>query len=302
MQQSDKLLSICIPTYNRADFLIKTIDNIARQMTGQVELVISNNDSTDPTDEKVTARIKEYPNLSIRLINQSKNIGFDRNVLAVVAAAQGAYCWLLSDDDLLVKGAVKRVLDLLTAKPTLSVVVVNFSRFDLIQQKITAAKMINRDRDLESRDANEFYFTPTPRSYFYILGTNTITMSIDIFRRSNWLREVNNVKKFIGLNFIHIFILVRIMIRQPHLYYIGRPLVRYLSNNQRSWANDIWRDYKEKFLNDMLRLGYNSREIRKVQRSSINRQPLLERLAEKPMRLLSKLRLAFRSPQKKSDL
>jgi len=49
-------LSICIPTYNRAAFLGEALDSVIRQATDEVEIVVSDNASTDNTE----ALVREY--------------------------------------------------------------------------------------------------------------------------------------------------------------------------------------------------------------------------------------------------
>ena len=60
------LLSICIPTYNRSGELKKTIDSIISQpefLDGRVELVLSDNCSTDQTKELVSGYLEMHPEI-----------------------------------------------------------------------------------------------------------------------------------------------------------------------------------------------------------------------------------------------
>ena len=59
------LLSICIPTYNRAEYLKKTLESIVWQrdfLSKDVEVVISDNCSTDDTASVVAKFVEKYPN------------------------------------------------------------------------------------------------------------------------------------------------------------------------------------------------------------------------------------------------
>jgi len=106
------LLSIGIPTYNRAGFLEELLSNIAPQMSefkGIVELCISNNHSKDNTREIVTKFLKRYPNL-IKYNENKENLGFDKNVLKVINMAEGKFVWTFSDDDSIAKDGIKKVI------------------------------------------------------------------------------------------------------------------------------------------------------------------------------------------------
>lgn len=57
------LLSICIPTYNRSQYLKETIDSIIGQeefKSENVEIVISDNCSTDDTEIVCKKYIEQY--------------------------------------------------------------------------------------------------------------------------------------------------------------------------------------------------------------------------------------------------
>jgi len=104
-------LSICIPTYNRANFLGAAIDSVIKQATEEVEIVISDNASTDHTEELVREYQTRFPR--IRYHKAKENMGADRNFLKVAELATGEYCWLLGSDDALADGAISTVLPML---------------------------------------------------------------------------------------------------------------------------------------------------------------------------------------------
>ena len=58
------LLSICIPTYNRAEYLEKSLDSLVNQENfSQIEVVISDNASTDATSDVCRKFTERYPNI-----------------------------------------------------------------------------------------------------------------------------------------------------------------------------------------------------------------------------------------------
>jgi glycosyltransferase involved in cell wall biosynthesis len=63
---NNPIISICIPTYNRADFLKICINNIINQdafSENKIEIVISDNNSPDNTYEVVKTFQKNYSNI-----------------------------------------------------------------------------------------------------------------------------------------------------------------------------------------------------------------------------------------------
>ena len=49
--QNKPLVSVCIPTYNKARYLRKSLDSIINQTYGNLEIIISDNASPDNTEE-----------------------------------------------------------------------------------------------------------------------------------------------------------------------------------------------------------------------------------------------------------
>lgn len=105
------ILSICIPTFNRGDLLYETLESIVPQLSNQVEVVISDNCSSDNTRAIVKKYISRFP--SIRYFCADRNMGADWNYLRVVELALGKYCWLLGSDDLINKNSINKALELI---------------------------------------------------------------------------------------------------------------------------------------------------------------------------------------------
>lgn len=107
------LLSLCIPTYNRAPFLDTLLGRIAGQ-TGELvnsenlELIVSDNCSDDNTPEVVRKHIQNGS--PINYIRNESNLGMDGNFVQCFRKAKGKYIWLLGDDDFLKEGALNKIL------------------------------------------------------------------------------------------------------------------------------------------------------------------------------------------------
>lgn len=104
------MLSICIPTFNRASSLDRLLSNISEEATGLgegIEVCISDNGSKDNTQAVISKWEKQMP---ISKNRNSANRGFDVNVIMALRLAKGRFAWLMGDDDALVEGAVGRLL------------------------------------------------------------------------------------------------------------------------------------------------------------------------------------------------
>lgn len=98
------ILSILIPTYNRCDFLLKNLVSLKEiickgNYLDDVQLIISNNFSSDNTNSTVHEFINNNPTITINYYNQEENIGLEKNALFVLEKANTDYVMYLGDDD-----------------------------------------------------------------------------------------------------------------------------------------------------------------------------------------------------------
>jgi glycosyltransferase involved in cell wall biosynthesis len=107
------LLSFAIPTYNRAKYLDQLLGVLLHQAHGEsrVELIVSDNASTDNTQEVIEAYRQR--GLDMRYLRNEANRGPDFNILQCYEQAIGKYVWVFGDDDLLLDGAIPYILTLL---------------------------------------------------------------------------------------------------------------------------------------------------------------------------------------------
>lgn len=107
------LISICIPTYNRADLLEQTLESIVSekvfQDTSEVEIVISDNCSDDETQNVCKKYLTKFPN-KIIYHRESHNIGGDANFLKVFSLANGKLLKLNNDKCVFLAGSLEIIL------------------------------------------------------------------------------------------------------------------------------------------------------------------------------------------------
>lgn len=107
------LLSICIPTLNRVDFLRFSLQGLlpAAQSAG-VEVCVSDNASADGTQDLLNELSAQYPCLRIR--RSEVKLDIDASMLAAIAMGSGEYIYPLGDDDCLESGGLPLLLSYLS--------------------------------------------------------------------------------------------------------------------------------------------------------------------------------------------
>ncbi|MFH0927096.1 MAG: glycosyltransferase family 2 protein [Candidatus Micrarchaeota archaeon] len=105
-----KILTLAIPTYNRAWALERLLSFLSEEIKGvedEVEIFISDNASTDGTPEVIGKWEKK---IGVRKRRNSQNYGYEVNAMRILAECSGEFFWGLGDDDLVKKGCVRKLV------------------------------------------------------------------------------------------------------------------------------------------------------------------------------------------------
>lgn len=213
------ILSICIPTYNREKYLVHTLDSIIGQLNDDpacgVEICISDNASSDNTATLVKEYIKRYPH--IVYFRWQHNMGADRNYLKVVEMASGEYCWLFGSDDVMMPGALRRVLAEIETQPDIVLYERAESDRELAREPISIRwTAIQDDYDFDSIRERDRYLHYLSSCHSF--GGLFSYLSVIVFRRSCW-NQIEGKDRFAGSAYVHVHILLEILKRGAVFHY-----------------------------------------------------------------------------------
>ncbi|TXE02130.1 glycosyltransferase family 2 protein [Algoriphagus aquimarinus] len=139
-------LSILIPTYNRSEYLKKNLELLnhyihQENFSNQIEIVVSNNNSSDNTEEMILEFKKNHPKLQLYYHFQRENIGLEKNALFVLKEATGEFVMYLGDDDYLDNDYLKGVINHLKINKNTHSIIPNFIPIDI------SGKQLGKGRD-----------------------------------------------------------------------------------------------------------------------------------------------------------
>lgn len=103
MQNQNISFSVCLPTYNRAEFLPACIESVLAQTYPIFELIILDNNSSDET-EKV---VGQFTDKRIRYIKNDKNVGMYANHNLAIDFSQNDWVIFIHSDEILLPNALK---------------------------------------------------------------------------------------------------------------------------------------------------------------------------------------------------
>lgn len=115
------LVTIVIPTYERAGFVETAIESVLRQDHPEIELIVLDDGSTDETPE-VLARIAERTDPQRFRWSRHDNVGQAETINRGFAEARGELLGYLSSDDYLLPGAISRLVQAAEQCPDAEVV------------------------------------------------------------------------------------------------------------------------------------------------------------------------------------
>jgi glycosyltransferase involved in cell wall biosynthesis len=125
-------LTICIPTYNRARYLSVLLGMLAESLGDfkhPHEIVISDNASTDNTEEIVRSFVGRLP---IRYFRQISNIGSESSLIFAIEQAKGQFVMYLADDDFVDIQGLTVAIDSLTSHPEAVALYAPWRLYDLV--------------------------------------------------------------------------------------------------------------------------------------------------------------------------
>lgn len=176
------LVSIGLPTYNRVDDLKACLDNLTNLDYNNIEIIISDNHSTDTTAEVCKDYIKK--DKRIRFYRQNTNLGVRKNSIFVLEKAKGKYFMLASDDDLRSKTYLSNTIPLLekNIKATLA---------------ITDTTLFTKDQSFSIPVYFQLISTPTVSFFTYLLHPDCVSILLyGLHRRSQIF--IDNFKRIMN--------------------------------------------------------------------------------------------------------
>ena len=153
--------SICIPQYNRIDYLIKSLDELQNQDYLDFEVVISDDCSQDDTTNQIQEYLKssKYP---ITYFRFEQNQGYDRNLRKSMELAVADYCFVLGNDDTLSHSHVLSDLKDFLVKNNLPDLgfcnYQEYSKENMVTRRALASKIIGSGPDIGLKNYSCFSF------------------------------------------------------------------------------------------------------------------------------------------------
>jgi glycosyltransferase involved in cell wall biosynthesis len=187
---SKPILTIAIPTYNRAEKLIRILGLIQDEITKinlskDIEILVSDNSG------KKFEGIHELIEQPIKYIWNVTNVGYDRNVINCVSNSSAKYVWLFGDDDILESGILGEVIEHLKVKsPVLAIL--KFGQFN-ISNSLECMPQVKMWHELS--DANEMskLILESAKLTNYVIRRDLAVhklLDLEVYIGTGWMHQI----------------------------------------------------------------------------------------------------------------
>lgn len=182
------MISICIPTYNRRDALLKCLEKCIEINSEEIEIIVCDNHSTDGTKEAALSikdsRIKYHCN--------EINVGPSANFIIALKLAKRKYAYILNDKDDVDNNHILNLINYLkNSKEEPSVIYVNYNGKEIIRPSVIYSdktEIIDRDEAFRRVDyfggviSTALYHVSKFNNVFPELDVNSYLFSIYSYR------------------------------------------------------------------------------------------------------------------------
>lgn len=130
------LVSVIIPTYNSGRFAIESIDSVVNQSYPNLEIIISDDCSTDGTQELIKTYLKDKDLSRFKVFFNEKNLGITKNFRQCFNACSGEYIAIHAGDDVMLSEKIRIQVAFMQKNSTCVISYHNMEVFDSETNKI----------------------------------------------------------------------------------------------------------------------------------------------------------------------
>jgi glycosyltransferase involved in cell wall biosynthesis len=167
---SNLMVSICIPTYNGEEFLQEALDSILTQSYRPLEVIVSDDNSSDGTLELVS-RFSDTVKFPVHIFSHEPR-GIGANWNNSIRKASGDYIKFLFQDDVLQPNCIEMLVEKMIEYPTLGMIA---SQRDFILEG-TPSEVIIKWKERYKNLQREFINTKYDKVDHYLLDASIFSM------------------------------------------------------------------------------------------------------------------------------
>lgn len=248
------LVSVCVITYNSSKYVLETLESIKEQTYRNIELIISDDCSSDSTLELCNSWLREHSEKFKRteLITVEKNTGISANCNRVVDVAQGEWIKVIAGDDLLVNTCIEDFIDFATKNENVMAVISKTQSFEIINGK----KVII---DVNPTNSQINIFSMTAKGQLIELLSNPVSMfcAPAFFYKRNILQTIKYDERYRDMEDYPFF--VHLTMENIKIYFMDKIGVLYRHSESSICQSNFRVFYPAQMLKPLILFSYNEK-------------------------------------------
>ena len=216
----EPILSIGITSYKRINELVRCIKSVDTKYVDDVEIIVS--EDCSPLSKEIGEKVeelKEEIKYSLSFVPNEHNLGYDRNLAAIIQKSKGKYVFLISDDDAIYEGFLDILIQFLK-KPN--------NDYGLLYSPFvyTSSKMTDRDHGkdmvIENGEKNCCKYVK-----------DSILFSGLIFKRA-YVKDLD-AEPFLNMNYFQVYMFLKTMYHYG-AYYFAHPSIWCVGDGENAYG------------------------------------------------------------------
>lgn len=268
----NKILSICIPTYNRSEYLrecLETVSIAIKNFEEKIEIIISDNASSDDTEKVVKKFEENFP--GVIYSKNTENIGAERNFRLVASMSNCEYIWILGDDDKITPDAIGVILKKISSGTDL--IIFNYSIWDKSFSRCIKQRTLSHV-DMEYKDKNLLMSE---------VGLNVGYISSVVIRKNIFfILPEDEYEKYVPYGFPFVYAVYAGLLNECSAAYIAAPLILNRAGNS---GNYDWYKYfvigSSLIFDSLIGRGYEKSAVDKAKKKVITQYVISDILVKK---------------------
>jgi len=245
------ILSICIPTYNRFYQLKECLVSIlfsAKGHESDIEIIVSDDASTDNTKETVSELQNKYP-----FVKYHRNVANTRdgNFYILANLAAGKYIWIFGDDDKMAPNAVSTILKLIESD--YNPILCDYSIWSNDFSRMLNSKYLDFTNDKTIRN---------PDDLLRNMGLKLGFISCVIIKKESFLSlPPEEYEPYLNYGFAFLYSLYTAMLYQCHAYLVAEPTILQRGANscsERDWWYKCFVKGSSLIFHELIKKGYST--------------------------------------------
>lgn len=242
----EPLVTIIVITYNSSKYVLETLESVKAQIYQNIELIVSDDSSTDNTVEICRNWIEENKNrfVNTKLITVENNTGIAPNCNRGLYNAKGDWVKFIAGDDLLYTNCIQLYYEEILRDPQIEILFSNIS--------------VNGTIRKSNQELLSFFSLEVDSQYVKLLDGNILSAPASFFRRSTLTKLGGFDERFKLFEDFPFYI--KALKAKKRFYFIDKYLVDYrvegagISTQERmnkKYYRDVYHFFRKEYISEL---------------------------------------------------